>query len=72
MTDEQKEALIALYLVREFSGGKYCSGQTQETLSKTTPYPEMARDLLQLVRTLDKQEALFGVLNKIHKNGAQP
>ena len=54
LDDEWREHLIALYLVQELSGAKYCLPETQESLSHTTPYPEMAHDLLELVRRLDK------------------
>ena len=72
MTDEQKELLIAMYLVKEFSGGKYCSDQTLASLTKTTPYPEIAGDLLRLVRALDKHDSIFETLSIIYKESAQP
>ena len=49
-SDKRKERAIALYLASFFN--TYSS--IKEALAMTTPYPEMARDLLKLVRDLDK------------------
>ncbi len=72
MNDKQKEYLIACYLVQEISGAKYCSSETQEALSQTVPYPEMAHDLLQLVRILDKQTKLLELLGELNRVCAKP
>lgn len=72
MTNEQKEHLIALYLVQETSGAKYDSIKDQEVLSRTTPYPEMAHDLLELVRLMDKQDKICDILNNLNRMCARP
>ena len=53
LDDNGKEHLIALYLVQEHLHGEYRSPKKQDTISHTTPCPEMAHDILLLVRRLE-------------------
>ena len=54
LSDKEKEHLIALYLTQElFKHFEEYTSEKQNILSRTTPYPEMAHDLLLLVRRLE-------------------
>ena len=46
---EKLERRVAEYLVREYLFGKEVSDEELECLVNTTPYPEQAKDIVQLV-----------------------
>jgi hypothetical protein len=54
LTDANKEYIIAIYLVSEYMSGERDDDKL-ETLAHTTPYPEMAHDLLGLIRRLESE-----------------
>lgn len=55
MDDKEKEYGIARYLVSE-SGAVLVSNEDIDDRANTTPFPEMAHDLLLLVRELERKE----------------
>lgn len=54
MDDTQREHTIALYLASESDYN--LTPKEVDTKARTTPYPEMAEDLLKLIRHLDKSD----------------
>ncbi len=53
MEEEEKEHMIALYLVREHTGQGNMLEDMVQRMARTRPLSEMAHDILELVRRLD-------------------